>query len=68
MEGNLSADPLFCDEGIGDFRLAWESPCADANAPAGCGQIGLFESACRQTAVRQTTWGRLKLQFQKDRR
>jgi hypothetical protein len=68
MEGNLSADPLFCDEGIGDFRLAWESPCADANSPAGCGRVGLFEPACRQTTVRQTTWGRLKLQFQKNRR
>jgi predicted outer membrane repeat protein len=65
MEDNLSEDPLFCDEEIGDFRIAFESPCAEENAPDGCGQIGLFAPACRETAVETATWGRIKARFRK---
>lgn len=39
IDGNFSADPLFCDETTGDFRLASGSPCLSA---PGCGQVGAF--------------------------
>jgi hypothetical protein len=39
INGNFSADPLFCDAGNGDYRLRWCSPCLD---PPGCGQFGAF--------------------------
>lgn len=39
IDGNFSADPLFCDETMGDFRLASGSPCLGA---PGCGQVGAF--------------------------
>ncbi|HID10800.1 MAG TPA: T9SS type A sorting domain-containing protein [Candidatus Latescibacteria bacterium] len=32
-EGNLRADPLFVDPGVGDFRLKEGSPCVDAGDP-----------------------------------
>ena len=37
VNGNFSADPLFCDSGNGDYRLQPCSPCLDA---AGCGLVG----------------------------
>jgi|GEM_PF-570233 len=29
-EGNIDADPLFCDTASGDYRISWLSPCAGA--------------------------------------
>ena len=37
--GNISADPLFCDAGGGDYRIGAGSPCAPANS-GGCDLIG----------------------------
>jgi hypothetical protein len=50
-DGNLSADPLFCDP-EGDFRLLPKSPCLPENAPAGCGLIGAY-GGCMATAVEE---------------
>jgi len=58
--GNISADPLFCDAGAGNFTLNCTSPCV--NNP-GYGQIGAFGVGCGPTAVEYTTWGRLKAMF-----
>ncbi len=33
--GNISADPMFCDEGAGDFTLRGDSPCSEVSAPNG---------------------------------
>ncbi|MBT3318106.1 T9SS type A sorting domain-containing protein, partial [bacterium] len=40
--GNISADPLFCDAAAGDYGLAAGSPCIGS----GCGQIGALGEAC----------------------
>lgn len=44
IQGNVSADPLFCDAGAGDLHLASESPCGpDSSA---CGPIGALSIRC----------------------
>lgn len=58
--GNISADPLFCDFEDGDYRLRCDSPCLNA---AGCGRIGALDAGCGPTAVTETTWGRVKVLF-----
>jgi len=43
--GNISADPLFCDPDENDFRLADISACCEANSP--CGElIGASATGC----------------------
>jgi hypothetical protein len=63
-EGNLAADPQFCDIEQGDFRISETSPCAPDNS-GGCGLIGLFEVGCGATAVKPSTWGSIKASFSK---
>ncbi|KPJ58855.1 MAG: hypothetical protein AMJ46_13450 [Latescibacteria bacterium DG_63] len=58
--GNISADPLFCDQNAGNFYLNCTSPCV--NNP-GYGLIGAFGIGCGPTAVTETTWGRIKVLF-----
>jgi Right handed beta helix region len=41
--GNVSADPLFCDAGGSDFHLRSDSPCLDTEP---CGTIGAFGCGC----------------------
>lgn len=51
-EGNLSADPRFCDPASRDFRPAEGSPCLPP-LPAGCGfygRIGAFGTGCAVAA------------------
>jgi hypothetical protein len=58
--GNVAADPLFCNIGAGDVRLAEMSPCAPAQSA--CGLIGALDVGC-PTAVEPTTWGAVKAAF-----
>jgi subtilisin family serine protease len=44
-DGNISADPQFCDLAGGDFAIAESSPCAPAQS-GGCGLIGALEAGC----------------------
>jgi hypothetical protein len=46
MNGNFSANPLFCDTSNGDFTIRASSPCAPGNSPPGCGLIGALPVAC----------------------
>jgi len=57
INGNISADPLFCAPEVGDFTLHGDSPCA----PGGeCGLIGAWPVGCDPTPTVQTTWGAIK--------
>jgi hypothetical protein len=51
IHGNISLDPYFCDLALGDLTLDIASPCAAANAPPGCGQIGYYSPICDQASV-----------------
>ncbi len=50
VDGNMEADPLFCDPDQGDLGLHFLSPCAEGNNEE-CGQIGAFGTACGAGAV-----------------
>jgi hypothetical protein len=63
--GNISADPLFCDLTGGDYGLCEDSPCAPDNHPSGvpCGLIGALGvtcDPCGQTPVESVSWGSIK--------
>ena len=45
--GNLSADPLYCDEGL--YTLSEDSPCAPAQS--GVGLIGAREVGCQNVSI-----------------
>jgi hypothetical protein len=62
--GNISADPLFCNAGIEDFTLHADSACAPDSNPD-CGLIGAWPVACSATPVEGTTWGGIKAMFRR---
>lgn len=57
--GNISADPLFCDVAAGDLSLRADSPCAPASTGE-CGLIGAIGPWCGPLAVEQRSWGLIK--------
>lgn len=65
VNGNFSADPLFCDLQAGVLTLDGASPCLPGQHPEGddCGLIGTFERGCGATNTSNTTWGAIKTQF-----
>ncbi|MFH1277487.1 MAG: right-handed parallel beta-helix repeat-containing protein [Candidatus Eisenbacteria bacterium] len=65
VDGNFSADPLFCDLASNDFTLRGDSPCLSGNHPDGydCGQIGAFGEGCGSTSIHRTSWGGVKSLF-----
>ncbi|MEW5796429.1 MAG: DUF1565 domain-containing protein [Candidatus Zixiibacteriota bacterium] len=46
INGNMSADPMFCDTATGDYHLSAYSPCAPANNYWDGTIIGALEPAC----------------------
>jgi hypothetical protein len=57
VNGNIRADPLFCDPANLDLRIHSDSPCA----PDGdCVLIGALPVGCGPTAVERGTWGAIK--------
>jgi Right handed beta helix region len=73
LDGNFSADPLFCDPAENSYELAESSPCAPNNTGA-CGLIGALSVGCitpdkssfrpPRLPQRQTsTWGQIKTTF-----
>lgn len=60
VDGNISADPFFCDPGEGDLQLREDSPCSAQNNPV-CGQIGAWPVGCGATSAVSTTWGGIKI-------
>ena len=57
--GNISADPLFCDIAAGDVSLQADSPCAPANSGE-CGLIGALGPWCGPLALEPHSWGSIK--------
>jgi hypothetical protein len=44
-DGNISADPLFCEQAAGNFNIDSTSPCAPDHS-GGCGLIGALSANC----------------------
>jgi hypothetical protein len=59
VDGNFSADPLFCDPDDDDFTLRSNSPCAPPGA-TGCGRIGALPVGCGPVAIEALSWGKIK--------
>lgn len=57
--GEISVNPLFVNETLGDFRLTPSSPCKGTGYPVGL-DIGALGSP---TDVSPTTWGKIKVMF-----
>jgi len=63
INGNISADPLFCPPGLEDLSLEATSPCAPFSEPnPDCDLIGAWDVGCGTPTVR-TTWGGVKVLF-----
>jgi hypothetical protein len=62
VNGNFSANPLFCDLEAGALDLRADSPCLPGQHPEGydCGLIGAFDESCGVTATRAVSWGAVK--------
>ncbi len=61
VEGNISADPQFCDLAAGDLALQCTSPCAPFTPPnPECDLIGAWPVGCGGTTVQRSTWGEIK--------
>lgn len=62
VNGNFSADPLFCNAQSLDLTLNAGSPCAPGNHPDGfaCGLIGARSVACGGVPVEERSWGAIK--------
>jgi len=48
--GNISADPMYCDSGLGDFMVVLDSPCAPGGNSCGV-LIGAFPVGCEAVPV-----------------
>ncbi len=58
--GNIAADPLFCDVAAQDFTIREDSPCAPPQNPT-CGLIGALGVGCSApTPTVSVTWGQIK--------
>lgn len=61
VNGNISADPLFCDAPSEDFRLQEGSPCAPGEE---CDLMGAWPVGCGGTPTEEVSGGALKALFQ----
>ena len=58
VDGNIDADPMFCDAAAGDFTLHASSPCFEVNN--GCGTMGAYDVGCGTTGVEDSSFGAIK--------
>jgi hypothetical protein len=64
VNGNICADPLFCDAENDDFTLEDCSPCAPFSPPnTECDLIGAWPVGCGGSPTIEATWGRVKSLF-----
>ncbi|MDM7914916.1 MAG: hypothetical protein QUU85_06570, partial [Candidatus Eisenbacteria bacterium] len=66
VRDNISADPMFCSEPSGDFRIAYESPCEAANT-GGCGTIGALGASCNVVRTKSLSWGAMRWSFRAEK-
>ena len=63
QNGNISADPLFCNIDPGNYRTDYylyaNSPCAPTHSN-GCGLMGLYDVGCEPSSVEAKSWGKIK--------
>lgn len=59
INGNISADPLFCDTSASDYDLTAGSPAATAI----CGLMGSQPVGCGPTSARAASWGWIKATY-----
>ena len=65
INGNFSADPLFCSLEANDFHLQWGSPCLPANS-SGCDLVGALSfGGCGSVGVDRMSWARIKAQWRR---
>ena len=57
-DGNIDADPMFCDPEAGEFTLHASSPCLGVNND--CGTMGLYDLGCGTTGVEDASFGAVK--------
>ena len=61
VDGNISADPLFCDPEAIELTLDLASPCAPYSEPnPNCDLIGAWPVDCGVSAAGRATWGTIK--------
>jgi len=61
-DGNVVADPLFCDPFHDDFHLQMASPAAPAHS-GGCNLIGALSVGCGPVSVEPSSWGKIKASY-----
>ncbi len=57
--GNISADPMFCDPLKDDYTLLADSPCAPVNNSCGV-LIGHYDVGCDSVGVKAESWSGVK--------
>jgi hypothetical protein len=62
LDGNFSADPLFCNSAGGDLSLQPESPCAPPGV-TGCGLVGALPVGCTPVSIQPTSWAGVKSMY-----
>jgi hypothetical protein len=65
VNGNFSADPLFCNPSALELGLQADSPCTPGNHPdgAGCGLVGRLGAECGRVPAKGRSWGAIKSMF-----
>ena len=62
INGNFSADPLFCNPAAGDFTIQSDSPCAPPGV-TGCGLVGALPVDCGPSSIELSSWGKIKAMY-----
>jgi len=62
INGNFSADPLYCDAENGDYTIQSGSPCTPPGA-TGCGLVGALPVGCGPVSLEPESWARVKARY-----
>jgi len=64
VDGNIGADPLFCDLPTGDYTIRDNSPCVAFSPPnPACDLIGALDVGCTGSAVERKSWSAVKTEY-----